>query len=199
MSETIELELEELENAGLLSLIPEYLMDYFKDELNERLVPGVVGDLDSLIETIDANNSFRVLTLNENAKETNDLSSSSSDSVLGSCNTFLIEISARLHNIFAKYSHELRLILILFDSYIDRFRDKGELPSRSQLLTRQKAVLVQSLSTKHFDLFETLFRNVFDFYQSAYGLDSPVFNRKVENENLTELLFDNFTRMNQVL
>ncbi len=123
--ETIELELQQIASANLYHLIPSYLFDYFKDELNDRILVNLINDLDSLIQTIETNNSFKILSLNENTDNENDnrdrvansneqppSSSLNSEVVLlNSCKSLLSDISIRLNEIFTKYSSEINLKL----------------------------------------------------------------------------------------
>ena len=111
MTESIELELEALNSANLAHLTPSYLFNYFKEELNDRLLINLVNDLDNVIHTIDTNNSFKILSLNDNnkgqdahdssgcglASQNTSLSSSMSETTLISCKS-LLGISFSVHN-----------------------------------------------------------------------------------------------------
>lgn len=96
MPESIELELEALYSTNLSYLTPSYLLNHFKEELNDKLLVNLVSDLDNLIQTIDTNNSFKILSLNDETETTNtghsqnsSLSSSLSESTLSSCKSLL--------------------------------------------------------------------------------------------------------------
>ena len=102
MSNSIELELEALNAASLAHLTPSYLFNYFKEELNDKLLVNLVNDLDNLIQTIDTNNSFKILSLNDNdrqqestadqcglASQNSSLSSSLSETTITSCKFLL--------------------------------------------------------------------------------------------------------------
>lgn len=103
MTDPIELELEALNSANLAHLTPSYLFNHFKEELNDRLLINLVNDLDNVIHTIDTNNSFKILSLNDNTKSTEaqdtsgcglasqntSLSSSLSETTLISCKSLL--------------------------------------------------------------------------------------------------------------
>ncbi len=238
--ETIELELQQIASANLYHLIPSYLFDYFKDELNDRILVNLINDLDSLIQTIETNNSFKILSLNENTDNENDnrdrvansneqppSSSLNSEVVLlNSCKSLLSDISIRLNEIFTKYSSEINLIIDLFERQQyqqKRFNSKIYFSSRNDLVVYQRAILVQHLNTKHYELFNLVFRNVFDYYQNSInnnnaslsdqdetlvtdgmteqddkmnesGLNSST-NMKLNNQ----ILLDNFDKINQIL
>jgi len=212
--EIIELELQQIASANLYHLIPSYLFDYFKDELNDRILVNLINDLDSLIQTIETNNSFKILSLNENTDNEN------------SCKSLLSDISIRLNEIFTKYSSEINLIIDLFERQQyqqKRFNSKIYFSSRNDLVVYQRAILVQHLNTKHYELFNLVFRNVFDYYQNSInnnnaslsdqdetlvtdgmteqddkmnesGLNSST-NMKLNNQ----ILLDNFDKINQIL
>jgi len=238
--EIIELELQQIASANLYHLIPSYLFDYFKDELNDRILVNLINDLDSLIQTIETNNSFKILSLNENTDNENDnrdrvansneqppSSSLNSEVVLlNSCKSLLSDISIRLNEIFTKYSSEINLIIDLFERQQyqqKRFNSKIYFSSRNDLVVYQRAILVQHLNTKHYELFNLVFRNVFDYYQNSInnnnaslsdqdetlvtdgmteqddkmnesGLNSST-NMKLNNQ----ILLDNFDKINQIL
>ena len=236
--ETIELELQQIASANLYHLIPSYLFDYFKDELNDRILVNLISDLDSLIQTIETNNSFKILSLNENTDNENDnrdrvltneepSSLNSEVILLNSCKSLLSDISIRLNEIFTKYSSEINLIIDLFERQQyqqKRFNSKIYFSSRNDLVVYQRAILVQHLNTKHYELFNLVFRNVFDYYQNSInnnnnaslsdqdetlvtdgmteqddkmnesGLNSSA-NMKLNNQ----ILLDNFDRINQIL
>ena len=169
---SIELELEALNAAGLSQLAPSHLLNYFKEELTDRILASLVSDMDNLIQTIDANNSFKILSLNDhnngedhnpNESHNSSLSSSLSETTLNSCKSLLADISNKLNQIFAKYNGELAHLIELFE----RQPKPQMFASRLELLDYQRAILVQRLSTKHYDLLSLLFRNVFDYYQKS--------------------------------
>lgn len=103
MSDPIELELEALVSANLTHLAPTYLFNYFKEELNDKILINLVNDLDNVIQTIDTNNSFKILSLNDNhqsqaahealacgtSSQNSSLSSSLSETTLDSCKLLL--------------------------------------------------------------------------------------------------------------
>jgi len=183
MLESIELELEALDSAHLSHLSPNHLINFFKEQLNDHLLINLVNDLDNLIHTIDTNNSFKILSLNDRDTSVTDsqnssLSSSLSEDTLTSCKSLLAEISNKLCEIFRRYNSEINHIIGLFE----RQQAKHSRPSntscsrnttpilfanRKDILEYQRAILVQKLSTKHYDLLNLLFRNVFDFYQKS--------------------------------
>lgn len=230
MIESIELELEHLTSANLYHLIPSYLFDYFRDELNDKLLANLINDLDSLIQTIEANNSFKILTLNDDANNINlaanhdtSISSSISETVLNSCKSLLSDISDRLNEIFSRYSNEINQIINLFEHQQmqqKRYNSKITFSSRNDLVIYQRAILVQKLNTKHYDLFNLVFRNVFDYYQNQSGQDETdlfeqasdseqdkgmhdSFNNSVHmrsySKSSNQILLENFDRINQIL
>jgi hypothetical protein len=237
--ETIELELQQIASANLYHLIPSYLFDYFKDELNDRILVNLINDLDSLIQTIETNNSFKILSLNENTDNENDnrdrvltneepSSLNSEVILLNSCKSLLSDISIRLNEIFTKYSSEINLIIDLFERQQyqqKRFNSKIYFSSRNDLVVYQRAILVQHLSTKHYELFNLVFRNVFDYYQNSFNSNNNNASLLDQDETLVtdgmteqddkmnesglnssanmklnnQILLDNFDRINQIL
>ncbi len=191
MLDSIELELNALHAAKLSYLAPSHLFNYFKEELNDKILINLVNELDNLIETIDTNNSFKILSLNDDNQENtidssqnSSLSSSLSERTINSCKLLLAEISNKLSDIFGKYNKDIKNLLDLFDrqqqmqinDIIENSKSSSSISSssssslisfasRQDLLAYQRAILVQKLSTKHYDLLNLLFRNVFDFYQ----------------------------------
>ena len=207
MVDSVELELQTLAEVGLWHLAPSHLLGYFKDELNDRLVPFMVSELDSVIKAIEANKSLQILSLNESKPK-------SENEFLSNCQSLMVELSGCLFELFTKYSRELNGMLNLFEKQQEKSSSdgKGQFASRSELLLFQKAVLVQSLSNQHFDLFDTLFRNVFDFYQKTF--DSEEEENSAENDEeikseesvlqkeqkrLSQVLLANFQEINKIL
>jgi hypothetical protein len=201
MMESIELELHHLNSSNLSHLIPSYLFDYFKDELNDRILANLINELDSLIQTIEANNSFKILTLNDDTNSKLNLaagsynpdssvSSSISETVLTSCKSLLSDISNRLNEIFSKYSCDINLIIDLFEKQQHQQQNAHigihfkpsliKYSSRQDLVIYQRAILVQKLSTKHYDLFNLVFRNVFDYYQKS--TNEPSFDNSASQD-----------------
>lgn len=233
MIDSIQFELQQLSSANLNHLIPAYLLEFFKDELNDRILVSLISDLDSLIQTIEANNSFKILSINDHvinnanlvSNATNNdisISSSLSDTVLTSCKSLLADISNRLNEIFSKYSHELGQIIYLFEKQHQeqkRLNLRVQFSSRNELIVYQRAILVQKLQTKHYALFNLVFRNVFDYYQKQTSgpecspdetITSDLEQDERMNESQTnslnlksrsnnEILLENFDRINQIL
>lgn len=227
MSE-IELELEALDSANLSYLSPSHLFNFFKEELNDRLLVNLVNDLDNLIQTIDTNNSFKILSLNDNngtneqsnsicggvASQNSSLSSSMSETTLTSCKSLLAEISNKLCEIFSKFNLEIKQLINLFEKQqskqmntlkVTQNQNNSliEFATRKDLLEYQRAILVQKLSTKHYDLLNLLFRNVFDFYQKSCHFDEENFadddlemNKLTKNKNI---LIENFVKINRMI
>ena len=78
--------------------------------------------------------------------------------------------------------------------------------TRQDLLEYQRAILVQKLSTKHYDLLNLLFRNVFDFYQKSFGLEEDLEEGAGEQDTSTSfklskknVLIENFEHINKTI
>ena len=214
---SIELELEALNAVGLCQLAPSHLLNYFKEELTDRILASLVSDMDNLIQTIDANNSFKILSLNDhnncatdnnnlNDSHNSSLSSSLSETTLNSCKSLLADISNKLNQIFAKYNGELSQLIELFE----RQPKPQMFASRQELLEYQRAILVQRLSTKHYDLLSLLFRNVFDYYQKSnqqVDEDDEELNEtatdsephSLNREHGKDMLIENFEAINRTM
>lgn len=229
MSDSIELELEALDSANLSHLAPGHLFNYFKEELNDKILINLVNDLDNVIHTIDTNNSFKILSLNDNHKsqeaheaftcgtssQNSSLSSSLSETTLDSCKLILGEISSKLNEIFTKYYTEIKYLINLFEKQQLKQESKLKTESnspysfadRKELLDYQRAILVQKLSTKHYDLLNLLFRNVFDYYQRSCHQEidddcEPVevdYEEKAHKMNKEKLLIENFESINRTI
>ena len=61
MIDTIESELQILENSNFPHLIPSHLLSCFKSDINDRILPNFISDIDSLLQTVDANHFFKIL------------------------------------------------------------------------------------------------------------------------------------------
>ncbi len=213
MLDSIELELEALDSAQLTHLSPGHLLNHFREELNDKLLINLVNDLDNLIHTIDTNNSFKILSLNDRDTSLTDshdssLSSSLSEATLTSCKSLLAEISNKLCEIFSRYNAEISQLIGLFErqqakqSPIGLSCSRSTCPvlfaTRKDLLEYQRAILVQKLSTKHYDLLNLLFRNVFDFYQKSCHFEDEVSGSGDESMGRNQLI-ENFERINRVI
>lgn len=207
MLETIQQELNILETSSLSHLIPSHLFSYFKIELNDRILPSLILDLDNLLKTIDANNIFKQLSINDDqlnntSVNLNDSSASCnssnvSDGNLTSSKSSLIQISTRLIEILSKYSHEIFAYVDLFEKQQLRYA-KIAFMDKNELLVYQRAILVQKLTNKHYDLFNLLFRNVFDFYHKYNKHNES--NDDMENSFLIKhVLIEKFQKINQTL
>jgi hypothetical protein len=172
---SISVELASLHSAGLARLVPAYLYEHYKEDLNERLLVNLIGDLDHLIETIRASNSFQVLTLNESKRQKKthgDISSSSSSS----SKSLLSEISERLCNLFERYNGELNSKINLFGEQAALVGGGGGgggvvFPDRAELLMYQRAILLKRLTGKHYELLVVFYRSVFDYFQKLNKQD----------------------------
>ena len=78
--------------------------------------------------------------------------------------------------------------------------------TRQELLEYQRAILVQKLSTKHYDLLNLLFRNVFDFYQKSCHFagdeeqDEEVYAADERLKGTRKnLLIENFESINRII
>jgi hypothetical protein len=170
-------------SPSLHPLIPQYLLDYFKKDYNESVLKTLLNELDHLIESVDTNNSFRILSINDDttlhnttttttAANTSSLSSSQNNSSLilnNTCKTLLLDIVSRLLSIFQAYARQLTAHLTRFDAYTVKYNDnnsrKIKFATASEILLYQRAILVDRLSARHYNLLNLMFKNVFDNYQ----------------------------------
>jgi hypothetical protein len=207
MLDTIQQELDILETSSLSHLIPSHLFSYFKIELNDRILPSLILDLDNLLKTIDANNIFKQLSINDDqlnntGTNLNDSSASCnssnvSEGNLTSSKSSIIEISSRLIEILSKFSNEIFAYVDIFEKQQLKYT-KIQFMNEQELLVYQRAILVQKLTNKHYDLFNLLFRNVFDFYHKFNKHNESSDN--TENSFLTkQVLIEKFLKINQIL
>ena len=193
----IDYEIKSLEEANLVQHLPLYLVNYFKDDFNQNVLHTLIKNLDHLIQSVQANNSFKILTLNETAnklggvgtirnneskmnqnestyldKSECSLSSSLSDNTMNACKSLLTEIANRLLEIFTHYHGELFAHVKRFEVHTQKYSKLFQSDPRSStfctrnaLLGYQKAILIEKLSSRHHNLLNILFRNVFDMYQ----------------------------------
>lgn len=210
MLSTIDLELAELESVNLISFIPSFLLNYFKDDFNERLVQTLVNDLDHLIESIYANNSLKVLSLNDEQLITDEslnqsASSNTTDNFNLSSATKSIgtEISARMLEIFSKYEQEICAHLARFDRLNKKYSTKPcvVFTDRQEIFVYQRAILMEKLTNKHFDLLNLVFKSVFDMYHKLNQNEDE--EETIEDSNNTDfnkpLLLENFSKFNHIL
>jgi hypothetical protein len=181
---SVEYEIDALKEANLINLIPTYVYDYFKDDFNERILPQCINSLDNLLQTIDASNSFLILSLNNNNNNNNtncinnNNKSLNPNQELNKSLSFL-EIAARLENVFSKYEIELiyyidlfaRMDLLIQSNDNNAADNSNRITTKSHLITFQRAILVKTLANRHFDLFNSLFRHIFELYQK---LNKPI-------------------------
>ena len=195
MIDSIEAELSIFVKANACHLIPSHLLSYFEKDINQRILPNLVGGIDSLLQTIDANNFAKILSFKDTADENTNANSTSSslngsnvsDSVAcSSSKSSLLEICSRLSEILSKYNNELNAYLNMFDKLKVIHGRKVEFPSTHELLVYQRSIFIQKLSSKHYDMFGLLFRNVFDFYQKRSRLS----DRPMEDEEDVETIDD---------
>ena len=196
MGDTIESELAAMTETNLGHLIPSHLFSNFKIELNDRILTNLIGELDHLLQTSDANSSFKILTLNDKSEQSgkrsynegpndNDAQNDTTISSLSSScfinknsKSFLVEMASRLLEIFTSYHNSLVSVFELFEaerqksaSLFDRNNNKAErLASKEELILYQRAILVQKLSRRHYSLLNLLFRHAFDFYNKENNI-----------------------------
>lgn len=193
MNNILEFELKQLESANFLHLVPSFLLNNFKDDLNDRILVNLVSDLDVLIESIHTNNSLKELTLNDSNHQGND-STISNDL---EHDQLLIEISAKLFDIFNKYLTELNKHLSRIEQLNPKFSKSIDLVD---LISYQRSILTEKLHHPHYELLVFLFKKVFDFYQTV-SLD---FSEHQTNTNFKHLrsnhvLIDNFLNLVNIL
>lgn len=133
----------------------------------------------------------------------------------------LDEISNKLNEIFTKYNMEIKHLLSLFETQQlkqvtslkvglqQQQQQRSQIKlvtfaSRQELLEYQRAILVQKLSTKHYDLLNLLFRNVFDFYQRSCNFDEADEDAADGTEeafklNKKNVLIENFEHINKTI
>ena len=230
MIDAIESELKILENANFPHLIPAHFLSCFKADLNDRILPSLIGEVDTLLQTVDANNFFKILSFKEAANapdahvNNSSYSSNVSDNSFDAKSTF-VEISTRLCEILSKYQYELNDYLNLFEKLRTLHGMKAQFQGRDELLIYQRAIFIQKLSSKHYELFSLMFRRVFDFYQkrsshskekedddedneissNSQGESSPTtcenmdVKEGVEESLLSHPLMQNFHKINQIM
>lgn len=189
---TLEFELKQLESANLLRLIPTFLLNNFKDDLNDRILINLVSDLDVLIESIDTNNSLKVLTLNDSNHRSNDSTLSNDQDH----EQFLIEISTRLFDIFNKYFIELSKHLKRIEQLNSKCPKSINL---NDLIGYQLSILTEKLHHPHYELLVFLFKKVFDHYQTVsqdFELNSISDFTNLRSNNV---LIDNFLKIINIL
>lgn len=189
---TLEFELKQLESANLLRLIPTFLLNNFKDDLNDRILINLVSDLDVLIESIDTNNSLKVLTLNDSNHRSNDSTLSNDQDH----EQFLIEISTRLFDIFNKYFIELSKHLKRIEQLNSKCPKSINL---NDLIGYQRSILTEKLHHPHYELLVFLFKKVFDHYQTVsqdFELNSISDFTNLRSNNV---LIDNFLKIINIL
>lgn len=191
MIESLKYELNCLNSANLLEIIPNHLYNVFKQDLNDRILPTLLNEFDHLIQTIDANNSFKILSLCEKNEKTtrresasgsvicadepnqtsSSISSHLSENMLNNCKTLAIEISTRICDIFTRYDQDLSNYFYLFEQQqvlLSKQNANIRLMTRNELLIYQRAIFIQKLNTKYFEMMNLLFQSVFDFYQKLF-------------------------------
>lgn len=188
----LEFELKQLESANFLHLIPSFLLNNFKDDLNDRVLVNLISDLDVLIESIHTNNSLKELTLNDSNHQGND-STISNDL---EHDQFLIEISTRLFDIFNKYFIELKKHLNRIEQLNLKFSKSINL---DDLTSYQRSILTEKLNHSHYELLVFLFKKVFDFYQTISQDFELQTNTDFINLRLNHVLLDNFLNIANIL
>jgi hypothetical protein len=183
----------------------------FKQDLNDRILPTLLNEFDHLIQTIDANNSFKILSLCEKNEKTSresgsgyvigpdesnqtssSISSHLSENMLNNCKTLAIEISTRICDIFTRYDQDLSNYFFLFEQqqgFLSKQNANIKLMTRSELLIYQRAIFIQKLNTKYFEMMNLLFQSVFDFYQKLFHKeqdDDDTDNEAREHEQYEE-------------
>ena len=196
----IDTELAALESANLHYLIPSFLFDYFKIELNDRILKDIINEFDHLLHSTDTNNSFKIMSLNE--KSSKNVLNDSNESVSSALfllnkysKAFILEIGTRLVEIFEKYNSNLMSVFEVIERENRKLTGlvKTSIISRSQLISFQRSILVQKLSSKHYDLLNLLFRHAFDYYNvtNKVGNDDDDDDDESGNEDDEEDQMDN--------
>jgi hypothetical protein len=186
------------EEASLVQHLPGYIINHFKDDFSDNVLHTLTRSLDQMIQSVQANNSFKILTLNESnlkLSSRNDsvagvaecsLSSSLSESTMSACKSLLIEISNRLLEIFTKYHDDLFRHVTRFELYYNKYGkyfEAGGFSNRADLLTYQRSILTEKLSSRHYNLLSVLFRNVFDLYQQQNCSDDDDEDAEIDNDD----------------
>ena len=239
MHDTLEQELNVLNSAHLYSLVPSFLYDSFKDELNDRILVNLIYGLDHIIQSVDANNSLMILSLDDDDESSNSRSSSENNSTKSNkrkmtdlsysflaetvfssqsqFQSFLIDISTRLVQLFTTYSREVNNYLELFErqerliaqqtcassvgvATAAAAANKGfKIMSRQELLIYQRATVVQKLKSRHYNLLNLLFRSVFDFYQKRSDSAAAADDEDNETDENAETLIQRFHTINKIV
>lgn len=124
------------------------------------------------------------------------------------------EISSKLNEIFTKYNSEIKHLINLFEkqqlkqnSSLKESQSRYNFANRKDLLDYQRAILVQKLSTKHYDLLNLLFRNVFDHHQKSCHQEMNeeedsteiTYEEQAFKMNKEKLLIENFESINRTI
>lgn len=215
---TIDEELILLEQANLDHVMAEYLFEHFKNDFNQRILKNLIQELDRLVESLDASNSFRILSISEQrnqrsdaaANTSNSLSSSMCDQMFAhaSSKSLLNELAAHLMALFQEYNKNIFQHLTRFEHYSTRDKNaktaNPKFATKSELLIYQRSILIDKLSSTHYKLFNILFKNVFDTYQQMENNSDENDNDESTehaNENLFRKnpLIENFHGINKIL
>ena len=205
--ENIEFEINSLVLANLNDHRPIYLFNQFKNNLNYKILPNLLTELDNIIKSTDTNNSLEILTLEDAILK---LKKKDTFFYEENCeNDQIIEISSSLSTVFMKYFNEIFNYISFFESKSSISKSLQNLSKinhldRQELLTFQRAICIQKLKTHHYNLLTALFQSVFDIYKDI-NKDFLVKDNEemIENNKYPEqtksILFQNFQQINTSL
>lgn len=194
--------------SSLHSLIPQFLFDYFKRDFNQNILKNLIDQLDNLIESVDANNSFRVLTLNDdtinrsgtNANNLSTVSSSQSHSsslLINASKSILLDIAIRVDAFFQSYAGQINEHISLLQLESAKFI-KLKFTEPTEILVYQRAILVERFTPRHYNLFNLLFKNVFDIYQRMSSPNEYFGDNESESAYENSIL-EHFHQINRIL
>jgi hypothetical protein len=187
MFETIEYELNILNSADLADMIPSYLNEKFKDDLNERIIPKLVIGLDHIIESINTNSHFKIKSTQETNYDANinNKHSFSNLNIFQKDKSVLTDISTFLCEIICDYNNEILNYIKLFQEQdflclkTSNLKKSNGLMSSQSLIEFQRAIVIQKLKTKHYKLLHLIFQSVFDIYRKM----NDDFEKDLQNIN----------------
>jgi hypothetical protein len=213
MFENIEYEINSLKLANLYNQIPIYLFNHYKNNLNYKILPNLLTELDNIINSIDTNNSLEILTLEDEFLRFKKKDSFFYHELCESKQ--IIEVSSRLSTIFMKYYNEIFNYINFVENKastlkVENLSNINNFLDQQELLTFQRAICVQKLKTHHYNLLTSLFQNVFDIYQnlkkdSLTNDEEQILEKKTnldKSNNILlnkSILFENFQQINTSL
>jgi hypothetical protein len=207
--EKIEFEINSLISSKLFNQIPNYLFNHYKNNINYKILPNLLAELDNIIKSIDANNSLEILTLEDAILK---LKKNNFCLYPEQCSEIkqIIEVSSRISKVFMKYYNEIFSYINFVESKSSILKPAYDLSKinnfvdRKELLIFQRAICVQKLKAYHYNLLTALFQNVFDIYQNLkkdwlINNQEGIHETKKQQDQTKSILFENFQQINTSL